>query len=64
MGSGATEQIARLKRMRWSELERAAIEAGVTLKRIREAKTRDELRLEILKAPSAVPAERFEGASK
>lgn len=44
------EEIARLKRMRWSELEREAIEAGIPLYRIREAATRDELRLEIAKA--------------
>jgi hypothetical protein len=32
-----------LRRMRWSELERAALEAGVTIQVIRRARTRAEL---------------------
>jgi hypothetical protein len=42
--------IERLKRMRWSELERAALEAGVPLVAIKRAVTRDELRRAILLA--------------
>ena len=49
------ERIAKLKRMRWSELERAALEAGVTLGVIKRAKTRDELRRAILLAESKPP---------
>lgn len=45
--------IEQLKRMRWSELERAAIEAGVSLHVIERAATRDELRRAILIARSA-----------
>lgn len=41
--------IARLKRMRWSELEREALEVGLPVRVISEAATLDELRLEILK---------------
>jgi hypothetical protein len=44
------EEIKRLKRMRWSELERAALEAGLSLAAIDKAATRDELRLSILRA--------------
>jgi len=40
--------IERLKRMRWSELERAALEAGVSRGTIKRAATRDELRRAIL----------------
>jgi hypothetical protein len=45
--------IERLKRMRWSELERAALEAGISLDMIKQAQTRDELRRAILLARSA-----------
>lgn len=53
MATGITEaDIAQLKRMRWSELDRAALEAGVSLGVIKRAKTRDELRRAILLARS------------
>jgi hypothetical protein len=39
-----------LRRLTWAALSREAIEAGVSLGKIRRAKTRDELRLAILKA--------------
>lgn len=42
------ERIEQLKRMRWSELDRVALEAGVSLGVIKRAKTRDELRRAIL----------------
>jgi hypothetical protein len=44
--------IERLKRMRWSELERTALEAGVSLAVVKRAATRDELRRAILLARS------------
>lgn len=51
--SGITEvDIASLRRMRWSELERAALEAGIGPDVIRRAQTRDELRRAILLARS------------
>lgn len=43
-------EIARLKRLTWSALDREALSAGLTPARIREATTLDELRLAILKA--------------
>jgi hypothetical protein len=46
--SKSTADQARLKRMRWSELDRAALEAGLSLGVIRRAKTRDDLRRAIL----------------
>jgi hypothetical protein len=48
--SKSTIDQACLKRMRWSELERAALEVGLPLGVIRRAKTRDELRWAILEA--------------
>lgn len=47
-----TADIERLRRMRWSELERVALEAGITLRKVKEAATRDELRRAILWARS------------
>lgn len=53
MADGITvADIAHLKRMRWSDLERAALEAGVGLNVIMRAQTRDELRRAILLARS------------
>lgn len=43
---------AGLKRMRWSELERAALEVGLSLAVIRAAETRNDLRQAILAARS------------
>lgn len=42
------DEIKALRRMRWSELERVALEAGLTTTRVREAKTLDELRRAVL----------------
>lgn len=40
--------IERLRRVRWPELERVALEAGIALAKVKEAATRDELRQAIL----------------
>lgn len=44
--------IDRLKRMTWAQLDRVALDAGVPLAKVRQAKTRDELRRAILIAQS------------
>lgn len=49
-GPATVADIERLKRMRWSELQRVALEVGVSLGKVSGAKTRDELRLAILAA--------------
>lgn len=43
-------EMERLRRLSWAALEREAIQVGVSLKVIRDAPARDELRLAILKA--------------
>lgn len=43
-------EIERLRRLSWAALQREALEADVPLRRMREAATRDELRLLILEA--------------
>lgn len=42
------DEVDRLKRMRWSELEREAVDLGIPLATIRSAKKIDVLRLAIL----------------
>lgn len=42
-------EIERLRRLTWAALQRVALEAGVALYQVKAAKTRDELRLLILK---------------
>ena len=46
--TNVSDEIARLKRMRWSELEKEAGEVGLSNCVIWGAATRDELRLAIL----------------
>ena len=49
-GGVAPADIEALRRCTWAQLDRKAIDAGVPLGRIKQARTRDELRLLILKA--------------
>lgn len=42
--------VEKLKGLSWAALERKALDAGVTLKQVRDAATRDELRLLIVEA--------------
>ena len=43
-------EIERLRRLTWAALQREALEADVPLHKVRDAATRDELRLLILEA--------------
>lgn len=52
MSAPTVADINRLKRMTWAQLERQALEAGVSLGKIKGAATRDELRRAILVARS------------
>lgn len=54
----AIEEIAKLRRMTWTQLSNYALRNGfLEVRRVQEAKTRDELRLAILKAqfPEVAP---------
>jgi hypothetical protein len=51
-GAVTLDEIERLRRLTWAALDRKALAAGVSLGQVRQAKTRDELRLLILKARS------------
>lgn len=44
--------LGRLRGLSWAALERKALDAGVTLKQVRDAVSRDELRLLIVEAAS------------
>lgn len=46
----ALEEANRLRRLTWAALQREGLEAGLPVARVSQARTRDELRLEILKA--------------
>lgn len=50
MSVAILEEAARLKRMRWSQLERVAYEAGLTSAQIRRPQTINEMRRAILEA--------------
>lgn len=54
----AIEEIGKLRRMTWTQLTNYALRNGfLSVRQVREAKTRDELRLAILKAqfPEVAP---------
>lgn len=45
-------EINSLRRLPWSQLERRALDAGVRIGQIKQARTRDELRLLVIGAES------------
>lgn len=49
-GAVTVEEIERLRRLSWAALQREALEAGVSLGKVKQAPTRDALRLQILLA--------------
>lgn len=49
-GKVTIDEIERLRRLTWAALQREALEAGVSLGKVRKAPTRDALRLQILLA--------------